>query len=122
MICCDSCDDWFHGKCVGVSQEQADNLKSSRLMVDAKVISVPCVEAALPRKRELAERSASTPSAPHFHALVLSTVPTIVDFRLRGRHFPNVQSKPPRDLLGIGKKDQPRQGAFAEVLKVRRSD
>lgn len=22
MICCDTCEDWFHGKCVGISKAQ----------------------------------------------------------------------------------------------------
>lgn len=25
-ICCDRCQDWFHGRCVGILQSEADNI------------------------------------------------------------------------------------------------
>lgn len=25
-ICCDKCQDWFHGRCVGILQSEADNI------------------------------------------------------------------------------------------------
>lgn len=25
-ICCDSCQDWFHGRCVGILQSEAENI------------------------------------------------------------------------------------------------
>ncbi|CAG7821469.1 unnamed protein product [Allacma fusca] len=31
MICCDKCDDWFHGKCVGITKAQAKKMETANL-------------------------------------------------------------------------------------------
>ena len=31
MICCDKCDDWFHGKCVGVTKAQAQQMEKRHI-------------------------------------------------------------------------------------------
>ena len=27
MICCDGCEEWFHGKCVGITMEQGKHME-----------------------------------------------------------------------------------------------
>lgn len=68
MICCDGCEEWFHGKCVGITMEQGRQMeKNGQEYVCTKCKGEHKVNLGRGGKLEIGEKSTLRPNQDRSH-------------------------------------------------------